>query len=57
MAANNIVKHMSKSDSNWHTQNSIYKAECDYNTIMANARRRGREEGLAEGSQQKAKGH
>lgn len=49
MAANNIVKHMSKSDSNWFTQNSIYMAECDHNTIVSNARKRAREEGRAEG--------
>ena len=50
MAADNIVKHMSEADSNWYTQFSIYKAECDYNTGIYNAR----QEGIKEGAQQKA---
>lgn len=50
MAANTIVKKMSKADSNWYVQNSRYIAECDYNTIKANAKK----QGLAEGQQQKA---
>ena len=52
MAANNIVKHMSKADSNWFTQNSIYIAERDRNTILANARKRGLEEGRQKGLQE-----
>lgn len=50
MAANTIVKKMSKADSNWYVQNSRYIAECDYNTIKANAKK----QGLEEGQQQKA---
>ena len=52
MAAQNIVKHMSKEDDNWFYQFSVWKAECDYNTRMSNATKRGREEGLKEGLQQ-----
>ena len=52
MAAQNIVKHMSKEDDNWFYQFSVWKAECDYNTRMANAKKRGREEGMQEGLQQ-----
>ena len=52
MAANNIVKHMSKADSNWFTQNSIYMAECDYNTMKYNAERAGMEKGLKQGIEQ-----
>ncbi len=34
MAAGNIVKNISKSNDNWEWQNSLYKAECDYNSNM-----------------------
>lgn len=50
MAAERIVKTMSKANDNWYAQNSRYIAECDYNTSMSNAR----QEGIAEGVQQKA---
>ena len=53
MAAKEIVKYMSKADSNWLTQNSIWVAERDYNTrkqiAMDKARKEGLELGLAEG--------
>ncbi len=52
MAADKIIRHMSKADSNWFTQNSIYKAECDRNTIIYNAKKQGLEEGRKEGLQQ-----
>ena len=52
MAAQNIVRNMSKTDANWYLQNSYYKAECDNNTRISNARKEGREEGLKEGLQQ-----
>ena len=49
MAADRIVKHMSKADSNWYIQNSIYTAECDYNTKMANAVKQGIQQGIQQG--------
>ena len=52
MAAQKIVKHMSKEDANWFTQFSSWKAEYDYNTRMANAEKRGLEKGMKEGLQQ-----
>ena len=52
MAAQNIVKHMSKEDDNWFYQFSVWKAECDYNTRMSNAEKRGLEKGLQKGLQQ-----
>ena len=54
MAAKTIVKHMSKADSNWYTQNSIWIAQRDAYTIKDNAKQRIREEARAEGAQQKA---
>lgn len=50
MAAERIVKNMSKANDNWYAQNSRYIAECDYNTSMSNAR----QEGIAEGAQHQA---
>lgn len=50
MAAERIVKTMSKANDNWYAQNSRYIAECDYNTSMSNAR----QEGIAEGAQHQA---
>lgn len=49
MAAEKIVKRMSNADDNWYIQNSRYIAERDHYTIMANARKRGLEEGRAKG--------
>ncbi len=48
MAAEKIVKDISKSDNNWYIQNSIWIAERDAYTNRENAR----EEGLAEGRAQ-----
>ena len=50
MAAENTVKDMSEADDNWFIQNSRFIYERDRNTLINNAERRGREEGL----QQKA---
>ena len=44
MAAKSIVKNMSKADSNWYTQNSIWVAQRDAYTIRDNAKQRIREE-------------
>ena len=52
MAAQNIVKHMSKADENWFSQYSAFKAERDHNTKMAIAEKRGLEKGLQKGLQQ-----
>ena len=49
MAAKTIVKHMSKADSNWYTQNSIWVAQRDAYTARENDKKRIREESLAEG--------
>lgn len=54
MAAENIVKNMSEADDNWFVQNSRFIAERDRNTLIHNAEKRGREEGLQQGEQQKA---
>ena len=48
MAAQKIVKDMSKADNNWYIQYSQWKAERDAYTNRVNAR----EEGLAEGKAQ-----
>ena len=45
---------MSKADSNWYTQNSIWIAQRDAYTIKDNAKQRIREEARAEGAKQKA---
>ena len=49
MAAENIVRYMSEADANWFTQNSRYIYERDRNTLIHNAEKRGKAEGLAEG--------
>ena len=54
MAAENIVKYMSEADANWFTQNSQFIYERDRNTLIHNAEKRGREEGLQQGALQKA---
>lgn len=54
MEANVIVGHMSEAESNWHLQNSRDIAVRDYNTGLSNAKKRGLEEGLKQGAQQKA---
>ena len=54
MAAENTVKYMSEADDNWFVQNSRFIAEQDKNTQIRNAERRGREQGMLEGAQQKA---
>lgn len=58
MAAEKIVKTMSKANSNWYAQNSRYIAECDANTNIYTAHQEGLAEGkaigLLEGAQQKA---
>ena len=54
MAAENTVKYMSEADDNWFVQNSRFIAERDKNTQLHNAEKRGREEGLQQGAQQKA---
>ena len=54
MAAENTVKYMSEADENWFVQNSRFIAERDKNTQIHNAEKRGREEGLQQGMQQKA---
>lgn len=54
MAAENTVKYMSEADDNWFIQNSRFIAERDKNTQIHNAEKRGREEGVKEGAQQKA---
>ena len=50
MAANSILQYMSQEDANWFTQNSIDTYRRDRNTIIANAKKKGIEEGI----QQKA---
>ena len=50
MAAEKIVKTMSKANDNWYAQNSRYIAECDRNTGIYNAHK----QGVSEGIQQKA---
>lgn len=50
MAAEKIVKQISKSDDNWYLQNSYYIAECDKNTSIFNAK----QEGIKEGALQRA---
>ena len=58
MAAEKIVKEMSKTDNNWYIQNSIWIAKRDEAARKAAARRKGLEEGRAEGLKQGlAKGH
>ena len=52
MAAQNIVKHMSKEDDNWFYQFSVWKAECDRNTKVAIAEKKGLEKGMEEGLKQ-----
>ena len=37
---------MCNKDDNWYIQNSIYIAECDYNTIQANLKKQIKEEGV-----------
>jgi len=54
MAAQNIVKHMSKADSNWFSQFSSWKTEYDQNTKISNAEKRGREQGIQQGAYQNA---
>ena len=54
MAAENIVKYMSEADANWFTQNSQFIYERDRNTLIHNAEKKGREEGLQQGEQHKA---
>lgn len=62
MAAEKIVKAMSKANSNWYAQNSRYIAECDANTNryvahqegVAEGKAIGLSEGRLEGAQQKA---
>jgi len=52
MAADKIVKEMSKADNNWYIQNSIWVAKRDENTRKAIAREKGLAEGRAEGRKQ-----
>ena len=47
-------QYMSEADDNWFIQNSRFIAERDKNTQIHNAEKRGREEGVKEGAQQKA---
>ena len=54
MAAESIVKNMSEADDNWFVQNSRFIYERDRNTLIHNAEKRGREEGLQQGAQKKA---
>lgn len=54
MAAEKIVKAMSKANSNWYAQNSRYIAECDANTNLYYAHQKGFDEGLSAGTQKKA---
>ena len=54
MAAENIVKYMSEADANWFTQNSQFIYERDRNTLIHNAEKKGREEGLQQGALQNA---
>lgn len=49
MAAQKIVKHMSKEDDNWFYQFSAWKAEMDRNTRLAIAEEKGMERGLERG--------
>ena len=52
MAAEKIVKEMSKADNNWYVQNSIWVAKRDEYTRKAIAREKGLAEGRAEGRTQ-----
>ncbi len=54
MIAEKIVKRMSEADDNWYVQNSLYKAECDRNSIEYYAEKKGHEEGLQQGLEQGA---
>ena len=45
MAADKIVKHMSKTDDNWYVQNSIWVAKRDAYSIKENAKIKARQEG------------
>ena len=49
MAAQKIVRRMSKANENWFTQNSIYKAEHDAQAIKLSALNKGLEEGRKQG--------
>ena len=54
MAAKSIVKNMSKADSNWYTQNSIWVAQRDAYTIKDNAKQRIREEAALQKAEEDA---
>ncbi len=54
MAAEKIVKEMSKADNNWYIQNSIWVAKRDEQARKAAAREKGLAEGRAEGRAQGA---
>ena len=54
MIAEKIVKRMSEADDNWSVQNSLYKAECDRNSIEYYAEKKGHEEGVQQQAEETA---
>ncbi len=54
MIAEKIVKRMSEADDNWYVQNSLYKAECDRNSIEYYAEKKGHEEGVQQQAEETA---
>ena len=53
-SAKDYYQYMSEADDNWFVQNSRFIYERDRNTLIHNAEKRGREEGLQQGAQKKA---
>ena len=49
MNAKSALSKVSQDEINWARQNSIFKAQRDYNTGMQNAEKRGLEQGLQQG--------
>jgi len=54
MVAEKIVKRMSEADDNWYVQNSLYKAECDRNSIEYYAEKKGLEKGVQQQAEETA---
>ena len=54
MNAKSSLCMVSEDEIKWAQQNSIFKAQRDYNTGMQNAEKRGIRKGIAQGAQQNA---
>ena len=54
MNAKSSLCMVSEDEIKWAQQNSIFKAQRDYNTGMYNAEKRGIKKGIAQGAQQNA---